>query len=174
MPSHHFGQYGSTFDMRHMSNALPSYGQHRYVHPQHQIPMMDSNTSYVSLNQQFASQIANQYPRQHPQNIHSQSRGQSAYTTGINSGPDVQVQASYYTPQQQSSYGMNLSQHNQYPTYQNHQSGGYNQMQNQGYQSRAAPFSVPRLQVDSQLIRQGSSSQSPERKYRYSFVPETC
>ena len=172
MPSQHFGQFMapiSPFDMRHMSNTLPDYSQQHFNQPQRmpqisQASTIDPSYAYSSLpNQQFASQIAGQYAQQYPQHINTQQRSYSGYSPS-NSAADLQSRNQYYTSQQQGIYGGAMPQQPQYPDYQGQQPGAYGQMGGSPYQSRAsAPYSMPRLQVDSQNVPQ-QSFQSPQGK----------
>lgn len=180
MHSQQFGQYAaqmSPFDMRHLSNSLPEYAQHRYGPSQmpqiSQASAIDPNIAYASVpNQHFASQIASQFVQQYSQQINTHPRPYSGYNaTTPNNQTDLQHRGQYYSPQQQLSYALNMPQQPQYPQHSGHPPGSYAQMSGTSYQGGLnAPYQVPRLQVDGQSLAAGPSALQNIPQRRSSFI----
>lgn len=174
LPSQHFGQPMAPiapFDMRHLNSALPDYSQ-TYNHGQ-QMPQfsqgsaINSNFAYASVpNEQFASQLANQFAQHYSQNASVAQRQYSGYSTNMSSSnTDLQARNHYYNSQQPSAYTGVPTQH-QYSGYQAQQQGHYGQMSGSSYQHRIGPpYLMPRVRVDNMHSASGLDSTSPHCKY---------
>lgn len=175
LPANHFGHIGmpqSPFDMLHMSNVLPDYPQ-RYHQSQHHAQTtrpsaIDSSFAFVPFaNQQFTSQLANQYQSQYPQSLASHYRSMAGH--GTNTTRSVaELHASsglVFSQQQPSSYSVAMSQQPHHPNFLGQQSTPYGSAgMLSSYTRPSMVHQPPRLQAENPQMNPNfrGPSQYPE------------